>query len=85
MGVHVADTALYSADNLQQLGTLRWISRVPLPLTQANELIENIDERAFRPSQLEGRRLAEVCCLYGGVKQRWLVVESTQRQAADLK
>ena len=84
-GVHVADAALYSADNLQQLGTLRWISRVPLTLTQANELIESIDESAFRPSQLEGCRLAEVCCLYGGVKQRWLVVESSQRQAVDLK
>ena len=84
-GVHVADAALYSSDNLQQLGTLRWISRVPLTLTQANELIENIDESAFRPSQLEGYRLAEVCCLYGGVKQRWLVVESSQRQASDLK
>ena len=83
-GVHVADAALYSADNLQQLGTLRWISRVPLTLTQANELIENIDESAFRPSQ-QGYRMAEVCCLYGDVKQRWLVVESSQRQASDLK
>lgn len=84
-GVHVADDALYSADNLQQLGTLRWISRVPLTLTQANELIEHIDESAFRTSQFEGYRIAAVGCSYGGVNQRWLVVESSQRQAADLK
>lgn len=84
-GVHVADAALYSADNVKQLGSLRWISRVPLTIAQANALIENIDESAFRPAQREGYRFAEVCCTYGGVKQRWVVVESSQRQAADVK
>ena len=84
-GVHVADAALYSADNVQQLGSLQWISRVPLTLAQANALIEDIDDSAFRPSQRDGYRLAEVCCTYGGVKQRWIVVESSQRQASDLK
>ena len=84
-GIHVADAALYSADNVQQLGSLRWISRVPLTIAQANALIEDIDESAFRPAQREGYRLAEVCCTYGGVKQRWVVVESSQRQASDVK
>ncbi len=84
-GVHVADAALYSADNVQQLGSLQWISRVPFTITQANTLIEDIDESAFRPSQREGYRMAEVCCSYGGVKQRWVVVESSQRQASDVK
>ena len=84
-GVYVADAALYSADNVQQLGRLLWISRVPLTLTQANELLEGIDESAFRPSQKEGYRLAEGCCDYGGVNQRGLVVESSQPQASDLK
>ena len=84
-GIHVADAALYSADNVQQLGSLRWISRVPLTLAQANALIEDIDESAFRPAQRDGYRLAEVCCAYGDVKQRWVIVESSQRQASDLK
>ena len=84
-GVYVADAALYSADNLAQLGTLLWISRVPLTLTQASDLIEEIDESAFRATQMEGYRIAVVCCAYGDVNQRWLVVESRQRQAADLK
>ena len=84
-GVHVADAALYSADNVQQLGKLRWISRVPLTLAQANALIEDIDARAFRPSHREGYRLADVCCTYGDVKQRWVVVESSQRHASDVK
>lgn len=84
-GIHVADAALYSADNVQQLGRLRWISRVPLTLAQANALIEDIDDRAFHPSQRDGYRIAEVCCTYGGVKQRWIVVESSQRHTSDLK
>ncbi len=84
-GVHVADAALYSADNVATLGRLRWISRVPLTLTQANALIEDIHESAFRPSERDGYRIAEVCCTYGGVHQRWVVVESKQRQASDLK
>ena len=84
-GVHIADAALYSADNVQQLGSLQWISRVPLTLAQATALIEDIDESAFYPAQREGYRMAEVCCSYGGVHQRWVVVESSQRQASDLK
>ncbi len=42
-GIHVADAALYSVDNIQQLGSLRWISRVPLTIVQTNALIEDID------------------------------------------
>lgn len=84
-GVYVADSALYSAANLKQLGSLEWISRVPLTLTQANELLSQVDESAFGQSALAGYRIAEVCCSYGDIGQRWLVVESAQRLASDLK
>jgi transposase len=84
-GVYVADSALYSADNVQQLGSLRWISRVPLTLKQASDLLTQIDESALEPTAIAGYRIAEVCCSYGGIRQRWLVVESAERKAADLK
>lgn len=84
-GLYVADGALYSENNLKQLNTLRWISRVPMTLSSASSLVENINESAFRDSTLAGYRIAEVCSTYGDVRQRWLVVESAQRQAADLK
>lgn len=84
-GVYVADSALYSADNLKQLGSLEWVSRVPLTLSQAQTLLSEVDESAFRQSALAGYRIAEVCCSYGGLRQRWLLVESAQRLAADLK
>jgi len=84
-GLYVADGALYSADNLKQLNSLKWISRVPLTLSAASALIEEIDESAFEASALSGYRIAEVGSTYGGIRQRWMVVESKQRQVADLK
>lgn len=83
-GLYVADGALYSADNLQQLDPLRWISRVPMTLSAASALVEEIDESAFCASPLVGYRIAEVCSTYGDIRQRWLVVESSQRQVSDL-
>jgi transposase len=84
-GLYVADSALYSASNLQTLGNLRWVSRVPLTLSQASALLSEIDEQAFEASPIAGYRIAQVCCRYGEVRQRWLVVESAARKAADLK
>ncbi|MGF1536486.1 MAG: IS1634 family transposase [Elainellaceae cyanobacterium] len=84
-GVQVADSALYSADNLAQMDGLVWISRVPLTVGEANALLDAIDESAFVASTLEGYRIAQVCSQYGGVRQRWLVVESADRKASDLQ
>lgn len=40
---------------------------------------------AFEASALAGYRIAEVGSIYGGIRQRWLVVESGQRQGSGLK
>jgi transposase len=84
-GLYVADAALYSEQNLQQLSGLRWLTRVPLTLNAASELISQLADSAFQTTDLEGYRIATVCCNYGGVQQRWLVVESQKRKQADLK
>lgn len=81
----VADAALYSEENLQLLGDLKWISRVPATLKATVELMENFPEEALKESQQEGYRIAAVCNTYAGVKQRWLLVESAARKASDLK
>ncbi|ABA20307.1 transposase, IS4 family [Trichormus variabilis ATCC 29413] len=81
----VADAALYSQDNLKQMDSLRWISRVPATLTTAQMLMENISQEAFVDSAMTGYRIAECGCDYAGVKQRWLVVESEARTESDLK
>jgi transposase len=55
---------------------------VPQTIKEAKTLLEEIPEEAFAQSALEGHRLAEARSEYGGVEQRWVVVESEQRQKA---
>lgn len=84
-GLYVADAALYSEANLQQLSGLRWLTRVPLTLNTASELVNQVSESAFECTELDGYRIATVCCEYGGVRQQWFVVESQERKQSDLK
>lgn len=81
----VADSALYSEDNLKSLSNLRWISRVPLTITQAKQLVNELKSEEFVNSVLEGYRIAECNSNYGGIEQRWVIVESQARSAADIK
>ena len=55
----VADAALYSGENLQSLTNLRWLSRVPATIKEAEQLIEQLPEEAFHLSQLSGYRWNE--------------------------
>jgi len=83
--VFVADSALYSADNLAALGTTPWISRVPASITAAQELLQGLAGQQFQPGAIKGHRFVEVCSTYGGIRQRWLVIESEARKASGLK
>ncbi len=80
----VADAALYSADNIKQLQSLQWLSRVPGTIQEAQKLLTLSDE-LFVSSSQEGYKIAEVGSYYAGIKQRWLVVESEQARESDLK
>ena len=81
----VADSALYSADNLKLLQGLRWVSRVPLTVAAAESLVECLEEQQFVSTTLAGYRIVERDSFYGGVSQRWVIVESAARQQADIK
>ncbi len=83
--LYVADSALYSADNLVELTGLRWLTRVPLTLKSAVDVVTQVSESAFQPTGIAGYRITTVCSDYGGVQQRWFVVESQARKTADLK
>ena len=72
--IYVADAALYSRENLQALESLKWVSRVPLTLKRASQLVDELDEDAFVSSALEGYSLVEREGDYGGINQRWVVV-----------
>ena len=77
--------ALYTADNLQQMAQLRWVSRVPATLKCAKDLLQNIHPDAFVPSSLAGYQIAACCNCYASIPQRWLVVKSQARLESDLK
>jgi transposase len=81
----VADSALYSEANLQQIAGLRWLTRVPLTIKKAQKLLSEPGEEDFCKSVIPGYSWCEQSINYGGIKQRWLVVESDERQASDLK
>ncbi len=83
--VYVADAALYSQENLTALGVTPWISRVPGSIGEAKQLMQTLPSEMFRPSCSDNYTLVEVCSTYGGVRQRWLVVQSQSRQQAELK
>ena len=84
-GMLVADSALYSVENIAAMGTLRWITRVPLTLAAAQELVTTLPSEAFAESEREGYRLSHVCSTYGSVEQLWVVVENTARVDSDCR
>lgn len=81
----VADSALYTAPNIEQMATLKWLCRVPLTLSQARQLIEQLSDKDFSESTIPGYRWSAHASNYGGVRQRWLVVESKIRRDSDLR
>jgi transposase len=77
----VADGALYSEDNLQQLSGTRmtWITRVPATLSEAQAALAQADPPTMAPL-LDGYRDRVLTSTDGGVAQRWLLVFSEHRQ-----
>src|SRR5919109_2044010 len=77
----VADSALYSAENLQKLAetSLKWITRVPATLHEAQAVLVQADPQTMAPLA-EGYRYRVVPSTYGGVEQRWVLIHSEPRQ-----
>jgi transposase len=77
----VADSALYSAENLQKLAAtrLKWITRVPATLQEAQAVLAQADPQTMAPLT-EGYRYRVVPSSYGGVEQRWVLIHSEPRQ-----
>lgn len=80
----VADAALYSAENIQQIKSLRWLSRVPATIKEATMLL-TLSHQMFVQSKIDGYLIAECGSYYGGIKQRWIIVESEKRKQSDLE
>jgi transposase len=80
----VVDAAFYSESNLNQVGHLKWLTRVPQTLSATQALIEaDTTHLAEQSCELDGYRLWEQRQSYGGIEQRWILVESQQRRQND--
>ncbi|MDX1398240.1 MAG: IS1634 family transposase [Oceanospirillum sp.] len=80
--VFVIDAAFYSKPNIQQVGSLKWISRVPQTLSDAQALVQReTDELTPVASANKNYQMWETTAEYGGVKQRWILIESQTRKA----
>ena len=73
---------------IQDLGLLKeikWLTRVPLSIKEAKKLVNEVSASEFSQSELSGYSFVETTSNYGGISQRWLVVESEARAESDLK
>jgi transposase len=99
--IFVADSALYSAENLLKIEHLKWITRVPLSIKAAQFYVRETPDSEFIETDIEGYKAVEKAhrprrgflgvrteqaeSNYGDIKQKWLIVESETRKASDLK
>ena len=77
----VADSALYTAENLGHLAQsgLQWIPRGPATLAEVHTVLARVTPETMPPFSA-GYRSHEAVSTYGGSSQRWGVVYSEARQ-----
>lgn len=81
----VADSALYTEKTVTLLADrVLFVSRIPATLSLVTDLFTQIDVSLMQSID-KNYRYQEVCGMYGGVKQRWLVVWSQQAYDRDLR
>ena len=99
--IMISDSALFTQENLQILGKISWITRVPSTIKKAKEMMELVEmseenQRGIKVLEAEeeetikqlikkGYKWQSYQSNYGGITQRWLLVESQARKKSDLK
>ena len=63
---------------------MTWVTRVPLSISEAKEIVISLYSEEFSKSKLPGYSWQEIENNYAGIKQRWLVVESQTRKESDI-
>jgi transposase len=81
----VADSALYTADNLVKMKDLVWVSRVPESIQKAKSLVCTPAQDIAWKEQEDGYRIAAFEAAYAGIAQRWLLVFSEQAYKREKK
>lgn len=81
----IADSALYSADKLLACPDVYWLSRVPENINECKKLVSVPTNELIWTKGVNGYEWAEVCSIYGGIKQRWLLIFSQQAYEREKK
>ncbi|HNA62236.1 MAG TPA: hypothetical protein PKW79_04090 [Rhabdochlamydiaceae bacterium] len=81
----IADAALYTKERLLKSNDYVWVTRVPENITEAKELIEQLDAKIAWKEGEGGYKTAEYKSYYGGIEQRWLLVFSEQAYGREKK
>ncbi|RAM51031.1 MAG: IS1634 family transposase [Hapalosiphonaceae cyanobacterium JJU2] len=81
----VADSALYTESNIKLMSSIKWLTRVPLTIKLAKNLVRSLAESEFVKSEKKGYSYAQKRINYGNIEQRWLVVQSQDRKKSDLE
>ena len=64
---------------------LKWITRVPLSIKAAQFYVRETPESQFVETEREGYKTVVKESNYGGIKQKWIIIESASRKESDLK
>lgn len=84
----IADSALYSKDNLAILkqSKLHWITRVPETMTESKEAIESVEFKDMTQHSSDERyKYKTIESTYGDAAQSWVVVYSTEARERTIK
>jgi transposase len=74
----IADSSLYTAENLIKMKDTVWVSRVPETLAEAKALVGTPDQAITWTIGENGYKTAAFHSHYAGIGQRWLLVFSEQ-------
>ena len=64
---------------------LKWITRVPLSIKAAQFYVRETPSSDLSETDREGYKAVEKESNYGGIKQKWIIIESESRKQSDLK
>ena len=70
--IFVADSALYTAENLLTIKSLKWITRVPSSIKAAQFYVRETPESQLVETEREGYKAVIKESTYGGIKQKWV-------------
>ena len=81
----VADSALYNSQKLLSCPDVTWLSRVPETVGACAKLVSLKSEDISWTEDEKGYRWSEYGNVYGGIRQRWLLVYSSQAYEREKK